>query len=264
MVVTTTVREDGGVDIGTSLRDTLKVPLSVVPLSVPPIDEEEPEVDTRASLREALKLPLAVVPESLVAVEKAREREGLRSRGVITPPGLGREARGVTTPPGLRREAEEDSGGEVSGIDTSVVSGEVDPVLACGSDTGSITSKASILKKDSKLKRDRSQDSESDLTVIKVDIQSEDEQPPPPPPPFTVWQILTRKRRIMSEMSPANTVPTEEDLLDRFSIIDIYARRIFPTTFFILFTVYWILFNYYITDEFPDEDRVPTDGLVVV
>ncbi|XP_042217620.1 gamma-aminobutyric acid receptor subunit alpha-6-like isoform X2 [Homarus americanus] len=258
MLVTTTVREDGGVDIGASLRDAMKVPLSVVPLSVQPIEEE---VDTQSPLREALKLPLAIVPQSIHAVTPEREeREGLKARRVATPP--------------EKREGEEDSGGDGSGIDTSVVSGEIDPMLMkreghlSGSDSGSLTSRGSIFKfkKDSKIKRDRSQDSESDLTVIKVDIQSEDEQLSPPPPPFTVWQILTKKKKLMSEMTIRNTVPTEEDLLDRFSIIDLYARRFFPTTFFILFITYWVLFNYYITDEFPEEAdaRVPSDGLVLV
>ncbi|KAK8733521.1 hypothetical protein OTU49_006340 [Cherax quadricarinatus] len=254
MLVTTMVREDGGVDIGTSLRDTLKVPLSVVPLSVQPIDSETLVVDTQSPLKEALKLPLAVVPGSLEALQKREVQEGLRSRLATSSP-----------------EKEEESGGDGSGIDTSVVSGETDPAVVrretrlSGSDSGSATSRGSIFKfaKDSKEKREKSQDSESDLTVIKVDIQSEDE-PPTPPPPFTVWQILTQKRKLMTEMSPSNIVPTEEDLLDRFSIIDLYARRFFPTTFFILFTIYWILFNYYITDEFPEETRVPTDGLVVV
>nr|XP_045584120.1 gamma-aminobutyric acid receptor subunit alpha-6-like isoform X3 [Procambarus clarkii] len=254
MLVTTTVRDEGGVDIGASLRDTLKVPLSVVPLSVQPIEEEVQVVDTQSPLKEALKLPLAVVPVSLQAIKK-EEQEGLRARIITKSPEL--------------RESDVDSGGNGSGIDTSVVSGEMDPILAkrdthlSGSDSGSATSRGSIFKFKKESSEQKTQDSESDLTVIKVDIQSEDESPSPPPP-FTVWQILTKKRKLMSEMSPGNTVPSEEDLLDRFSIIDLYARRFFPSTFFILFTIYWVLFNYYITDEFPEEDRLPSDGLVVV
>lgn len=268
MMVTTTVKEDGGIDIGSSLRDTMKVPLSVVPLSVKPIEEEEEEIDTQATLREALKIPLAaVVPESVYAAhegEITRRSRPLDERHYEADED-GARLRSATTSP-LKESAvddEEDSGGDGSGIDTSVVSGEIDPMLSrrggeahlSGSDSGSVTSKGSLFKfkKDSKTKKESTKDSESDLTVIKVDIQSEDEETPPLPPPFTVWQILTRKRKLMSEMTVSNTIPTEEDLLDRFSVIDIYARRLFPSSFFILFTIYWILFNYYITDEFPHE-----------
>ncbi|KAA0198218.1 hypothetical protein HAZT_HAZT002910 [Hyalella azteca] len=98
-------------------------------------------------------------------------------------------------------------------------------------------------------------------TVIKIESD-----PPPPPPPvkqtITVWQLLVRKKMLMKNMTPACELPCEEDLLDRFSVIDLYSRRIFPTLFFILFSIYWILFNYYITDEFPGEKMEAPDGLV--
>ncbi|KAK3860186.1 hypothetical protein Pcinc_033749 [Petrolisthes cinctipes] len=303
-MVTTTVKEDGGIDIGSSLRETLRVPLSVVPLSVKPIEEEEEELDTQATLRQALKIPLAaVVPESVYAAayegdvlsttsrrsrpldEKERyhryeeDEHGARLRSAMTSPLKESLVDDIDGDGG-----DGDSGGYGSGIDTSVVSGEIDPMLSrrgigggyggvgvgmggslgegqlSGSDSGSVTSKGSLFKfkKDSKTKKESlgsTKDSESDLTVIKVDIQSEDEETPPMPPPFTVWQILTRKRKLMSEMTVSNTIPTEEDLLDRFSVIDLYARRLFPSSFFILFTIYWILFNYYITDEFPHEKK---------
>lgn len=263
MKVTTTVREDGGVDIGASLKETLRVPLSVVPLSVRPIEEGEASEagtpDTQATLKEALKLPLTLAPETMGAMKKVESPT--RSEEVV------RLRSGAASP--VRQEGEEDSGS--GGVDTSVVSGEIDPMLGgvraaregavplSGSDSGSITSKGSLFKykKDSKLKRDKSQESESDLTVIKVEIQSEDEDTTglqPPPPPYTIWQMLMRKKKLISEMSLANNIPTEEDVLDRFSIIDLYARRLFPSSFFILFTIYWVLFNYYITDEFPHED----------
>uniref|UniRef100_A0A6A7G5N9 Gamma-aminobutyric acid receptor subunit alpha-6 n=1 Tax=Hirondellea gigas TaxID=1518452 RepID=A0A6A7G5N9_9CRUS len=99
-------------------------------------------------------------------------------------------------------------------------------------------------------------------TLIKVEG---DEDPPPPPAKrhtVTIWQLLIRKRYLMRKMTPDFELPNEEDLLDRFNIIDIYARRIFPTFFFAIFSIYWILFNYYISDEFPHEPRIPSDGLV--
>ncbi|XP_037805179.1 gamma-aminobutyric acid receptor subunit alpha-1-like isoform X2 [Penaeus monodon] len=279
MMVTTTVKEDG-VDIGSSLRETLKVPLTVVPLGVSAIDEEQEDeggakqagsptssragdgspLDTKSPLKEALKLPLSVVPGSLEAVREGGEgdSDGLRARNVSA----------------AKREGEDpDSGAEG---DRSVVSAEADaaPAVRPGegwvsaSDSCSVSSKSSLfrLRKDASAaaKKERL-DSESDLTVIKVDIQAdEEEEEPPPPRPYTVWQILTWKRKLMAEMSPANVIPSEEDVLDRFSVIDLYARRIFPTAFFILFTVYWVMFNYYITDEFPHETKEPSDGLVVV
>ncbi|XP_050700490.1 gamma-aminobutyric acid receptor subunit alpha-6-like isoform X3 [Eriocheir sinensis] len=274
MMVTTTVREDGGVGIGASLKETLRVPLSVVPLSVRPIEEGEASEagtpDRQATLKEALRLPLALVPETLGAMKKM-EMEGAAKKEekeeVV-------RLRSAAVSP-VRQEGEEDSGS--GGVDTSVVSGEIDPMLGSGrvsregvlplsrSDSGSITSKGSLFKfkKDSKLKKDKSQDSESDLTVIKVEIQSEDEDTTalqPPPPPYTIWQMLMRKKKLISEMSLANNIPSEEDVLDRFSIIDLYARRLFPSSFFILFTIYWVLFNYYITDEFPHEDG-PVESL---
>lgn len=101
-------------------------------------------------------------------------------------------------------------------------------------------------------------------TVIRMEDAA---APPPPPPPIkqtiTVWQLLARKKYLMKRMTATSELPLEEDLLDRFSIIDLYSRRIFPTLFFILFSIYWILFNYYITDEFPSEKTEEiTDGLV--
>lgn len=100
-------------------------------------------------------------------------------------------------------------------------------------------------------------------TVIKVE---DAEEPPPPPSPkteyITVWQLLVRKKYLMKHMRSDFELPIEEELIDRFAIIDFYARRIFPSLFFILFTIYWVLFNYYITDEFPSEGKEPSDGLV--
>lgn len=281
MMVTTTVTEDGAVDIGASLRDTLRVPLSVVPLSVRPIAESEQAEaetpDTQTSLKEALKLPLALVPETLTAMkekeeeeEASKEEEGASKREeekANKQEEVVRLRSAAASP--VRQEGEEDSGS--GGMDASVVSGEIDPMLGggragregavplSGSDSASVTSKGSLFKfkKDSKLKKDKSQDSESDLTVIKVEIQSEDEDTTalqPPKPPYTIWQMLMRRKKLISEMSLANNVPSEEDVLERFSIIDLYARRLFPSSFFILFTIYWVLFNYYITDEFPHEE----------
>lgn len=101
-------------------------------------------------------------------------------------------------------------------------------------------------------------------TVVKMETGGD--QPPPPPPAqkhtVTVWQLLIKKKYLMKHMTPTFELPGEEDLLDRFSVIDLYSRRIFPSFFFILFTIYWVLFNYYITDEFPHEPRIPSDGLV--
>lgn len=98
-----------------------------------------------------------------------------------------------------------------------------------------------------------------------VKVEGAGDQPPPPPAQkhtVTVWQLLIKKKYLMKHMTPTSELPGEEDLLDRFSIIDLYSRRIFPSFFFILFTIYWVLFNYYITDEFPHEPRIPSDGLV--
>ena len=287
-MVTTTVREDGALDIGASLRDTLRVPLSVVPLSVHPVDEGEMAdagtPDTQTTLKETLKLPLALVPETLAAMKEKEEEMALKREEEATNKkeetvSMKEEVvrlRSVAVSP-VRQEGEEDSGS--GGMDASVVSGEIDPMLGSGrfgregampfsgSDSGSVTSKGSLFKfkKDSKLKKDKSQDSESDLTVIKVEIQSEDEDTTalqPPVPPYSIWQILLRRKKLVSEMSLNNNIPTEEDILERFSIIDLYARRLFPSSFFILFTIYWVLFNYYITDEFPHEEA-PTESLAL-
>ena len=104
----------------------------------------------------------------------------------------------------------------------------------------------------------------SDSAVVRVD--SDDEPPPPPPPPpkrdVTVWQLLIKKRYLMKHMTSNFELPSEEDLLDRFQLIDIYSRRIFPTLFFVLFTIYWVLFNYYIEDKFETPEKEIVDGLI--
>jgi len=80
---------------------------------------------------------------------------------------------------------------------------------------------------------------------------------------ITIWQLLVRKKYLMRNIHPDMELPLEEDLLDRFSIIDYYSRRIFPTFFTIIFTIYWILFNYYISDRFPSEVYTsPPNGLI--
>jgi len=64
----------------------------------------------------------------------------------------------------------------------------------------------------------------------------------------------------------AKFLPTEEDISrmivtgetnDKFSRIDIESRKYFPIAFCILISSYWILYVYYITDEFPVQDVDP-------
>ena len=42
---------------------------------------------------------------------------------------------------------------------------------------------------------------------------------------------------------------TETDQQDRFSVVDIYARLVFPVLFGALNALYWLLYLYYISDE---------------
>ena len=42
---------------------------------------------------------------------------------------------------------------------------------------------------------------------------------------------------------------TESDKQDRFSVVDIYARLVFPVLFGALNALYWLLYLYYIVDE---------------
>ncbi|XP_043236483.1 gamma-aminobutyric acid receptor subunit alpha-6-like [Amphibalanus amphitrite] len=56
---------------------------------------------------------------------------------------------------------------------------------------------------------------------------------------------------------------TEKDLQDRFSVVDIYARMVFPLLFGALNAVYWVLYLYYITDELETDTfrlKAPADA----
>ncbi|CAL4124288.1 unnamed protein product, partial [Meganyctiphanes norvegica] len=234
MLVTTTITEED-INVHGSLKDALKIPLTVVPLSIPTIDEGEDETvvsaqaEVDAGLREALRLQLSVVPESVDAVQE--------------------EDKSPSSEEDKQKDGDEGAKDKDGTGGSAITEVGTDP--AAGSEDGALDQTGGT----------------SDLTVISVDLEEEEDEesePPPPPPPFTVWQILTRKRHIMKHMTLANSVPTEDELLDSFSIIDVWARRLFPSSFFILFTTYWIMFNYYITDEFPNEGKQPADGLIVV
>lgn len=107
-------------------------------------------------------------------------------------------------------------------------------------------------------------DQEESVDSVVVDV-SDDEAASASAPsrPVTIWQLLMQKQKLMLNMAPSFAIPTEEDILERFFVVDLYSRRIFPSLFFIFMSIYWILFNYYIGDEFPEEKQSPSDGLIV-
>ena len=77
------------------------------------------------------------------------------------------------------------------------------------------------------------------------------------------WKILKTPWRMWRK---AKFMPTEEEITqlimsgetpDKFSRIDIAARKYFPIAFCLLMLSYWIAYVYYITDEFPAKDVNP-------
>ncbi|KAJ9594385.1 hypothetical protein L9F63_014175, partial [Diploptera punctata] len=77
------------------------------------------------------------------------------------------------------------------------------------------------------------------------------------------WKFVKSPWRMWRE---AKCLPTEEEVTylitsgetpNKFSKIDIAARRYFPIAFCFLMTNYWIAYMYYITDEFPAKDVNP-------
>ncbi|KAJ9594387.1 hypothetical protein L9F63_014177, partial [Diploptera punctata] len=77
------------------------------------------------------------------------------------------------------------------------------------------------------------------------------------------WRLMTLPWRIWRK---AKLMPTEEQVSksimtgetkNKFSKIDIAARKYFPIAFCVLITSYWIAYMYYITDEFPAKDVNP-------
>ena len=91
----------------------------------------------------------------------------------------------------------------------------------------------------------------------------DDEDKGPPKLEITPWRLIAMKKFLKANLKEDTELPSEEDLLDKFNMIDIYSRIIFPSFFWVLFTIYWVLFNYYIEDEFPGTKKPPSDGLVI-
>ncbi|XP_076042745.1 uncharacterized protein LOC143026366 isoform X2 [Oratosquilla oratoria] len=264
MVVTTTIHDQDHPpdhspppppDIKETLKDVIRVPLSVVG-GIPDVDKRDEESWGEGSMRDRSKLTSSP-GSSLSSVGglsggdatsiMSGSAGGVRHRNF----GGGGDGEG-------RSEASGGAGvgaGRETLIATPTAAGASTPEGSVGKGLLRVPQRDAISAAETGSQKD-----EGDITVIKVDLDTDEESPPPPP--YTVWQILTSKSRLMAEMSPRNTIPSEDDLLERFSIIDLYARRIFPATFFFLFTTYWILFNYYITDEFPTDHKENKHGFV--
>ena len=240
MQVTTTVNTDAGVE--GSLRQTLSVPLSMVPRGVPE-DDTSSEGATASGLKEALSTPLVAFPESIIPKEEKQ---------IVEVPSIGELEVGVV--PSVQLPPE-----EIEKPIQKDTPSDSDRAQASGATTADAFDSKSTVTIDSGSGKviDPIDPNE---TIVEVEMAEEET----PPPPVTIFQLLCRKRYLFETITPLNQVPSEEDILDRFSIIDLWARRLFPSTFFILFIVYWVLFNYYITDEFPHVEKEPSDGLVVV
>ena len=72
----------------------------------------------------------------------------------------------------------------------------------------------------------------------------------------TPWR-LWRKSKCMPSEEEISKLIISGETKSKFSKIDIGARRYFPVAFCFLMTGYWILYMYYITDEFPAKDVNP-------
>ena len=93
-------------------------------------------------------------------------------------------------------------------------------------------------------------------------------QPPPEPPGAgSLMPVLFGKKKAKSSFEYVMTKLerlTEKDLQDRFSVVDIYARMVFPVMFGALNAVYWVLYLYYITDELETDAfrlKAPADAV---
>ena len=77
-------------------------------------------------------------------------------------------------------------------------------------------------------------------------------RPVPEPTTDTLIPTLFGKRKAKSSfeyvISKLERL-TETDKQDRFSVVDIYARLVFPVLFGVLNALYWLLYLYYIVDE---------------
>ncbi|XP_069679065.1 gamma-aminobutyric acid receptor subunit alpha-2-like isoform X2 [Periplaneta americana] len=67
------------------------------------------------------------------------------------------------------------------------------------------------------------------------------------------WKMWKHTRCVPDEDDVSRLIITGETP-DKFSKIDIEARKYFPVAFCILITSYWIAYLYYITDDFPVKD----------
>ena len=91
--------------------------------------------------------------------------------------------------------------------------------------------------------------------------------PSPPPGAGSLMPTLFGKKKSKSSFEYVMTKLerlTEKDLQDRFSVVDIYARMVFPVLFGALNAVYWVLYLYYITDELETDTlrlRTPADAV---
>ena len=268
MQVTTTVQE-AGQGVEHSLRQTLKLPLSVVHLDLPEADATSTEeVNATTGLKEVLKLPLVVVPESVPlsdTQEGAQKSDASVGAGSLASP---EESYKLQVPcigeleVGVVPSVQEQQDVLQVGVVPSV-QGEPDETKGdVRQRQGSLSSTAAPVNIQGQVPPGDADEDAGKTNDTRVHVELPEDEPPPPP--VTIFQLLCRKKYLIRTLTPFNPIPSEEDVLDRFSVIDLWARRLFPTTFFILFTIYWILFNYYITDEFPHEDKEPSDGLVVV
>lgn len=246
LVVTTSV-EEGKPMLKENLLQFMKIPLTVLPLAekAASTPEEPRPGDTKEGLKNLMTMSLTAVPDSSKVLKKEKEEEVFLPR---ISSDTKKEYPILTTLPldSTKR-------------DDQTPQKENKPPLS------------PLLK--SKVKRKKAtKNNEKDKAEIfppppppsiVVDVSEDNESPQPPPKKVTIFELLLQKKKLIKNMAPSFVFPSEEDISDQFSIIDLYSRRIFPSLFFFSTSIYWILFNYYITDDFPDDGIRPSDGLIV-
>lgn len=260
MIVTTKI-EEGKPVVKETLRQMLKMPLSAVPLAdeeaIIDVPEEPPLGDTKEGYKSLMKVPLTVLPHSSDVLEELEFKEEEEEE----PPTFGDSRRKVTLTRVTSSIIDIMKAGITRQHHHPPESGTTEDRYGASS---SFRSKEFSDKGETKHRSGSKVEKEKVPSII-VNVSEEEEEPEPPPPPkhVTIWQLLMQKQKLMVNMTPAFIIPAEEEILDKFSIVDLYSRRIFPSLFFFFTSLYWILFNYYITDEFPNEKKAPTDGLIV-
>lgn len=95
--------------------------------------------------------------------------------------------------------------------------------------------------------------------IFDVEDQEEEEEEKSDERKISFWQMFNLKEI----WNNVKFLPREIDIIkllenpdppDKFSKIDIQARRSFPATFFISLMIYLFAFSYYLTDDFPERD----------